>query len=330
MMRFLKKKKIPAILKILLGVALTHCILPLQAFTAGNSDMPIHDATISISVIYGIIAALSLILAVGYCILVRKKEIWLVFMHFAVFLVNFGYFMLSVSKNLSFALAANRIAYLGAVFLPFFMLMTILDACRMKYHKPLFGCLIGISAVVYLIAASPGYLDCYYSSVAIVFVNGVAKLEKTYGPLHSLYYVYLFTYFAAMVAVICYSVIRKKINTWKHAALLAVVTLLNIIIWFVEQFIYWDFEFLSVSYLLSVLLLVFLYAMLEDYSRLQSRTVILEDKLIKNKDNYDLLLVHNLNDVHWRTANFCKVREQLHLDIYSLQEGFLKYNKEMI
>lgn len=53
-------------------------------------------------------------------------------------------------------------------------------------------------------------------------------------------------------------------------------------------------------------------------------------ELINNKDKYDLLLVHNLNDVHWRTANFCKVREQLHLDIYSLQEGFLKYNKEMI
>lgn len=50
-------------------------------------------------------------------------------------------------------------------------------------------------------------------------------------------------------------------------------------------------------------------------------------ELIKNKDRYDLILVHNLNDVHWRTANFCKVREQLHLDIYSLQEGFLKYNK---
>lgn len=53
-------------------------------------------------------------------------------------------------------------------------------------------------------------------------------------------------------------------------------------------------------------------------------------KLIQNKDRYDLLLVHNFNDIHWRTANFCKVRKQLHLDIYSLQEGFLKYNKEII
>jgi hypothetical protein len=53
-------------------------------------------------------------------------------------------------------------------------------------------------------------------------------------------------------------------------------------------------------------------------------------ELLQNKDKYDLLLVHNLNDIHWRTANLCKVREQLHLDIYSLQEGFLKYSKETI
>ena len=51
-------------------------------------------------------------------------------------------------------------------------------------------------------------------------------------------------------------------------------------------------------------------------------------KLLQNKDKYDLILVHNLNDVHWRTANFCKIREQHQLDIYSLQEGFLKYRKD--
>lgn len=50
-------------------------------------------------------------------------------------------------------------------------------------------------------------------------------------------------------------------------------------------------------------------------------------KLINNKNMYDLLLVHNLNDVHWRTANFCRIREKLGLDIYSLQEGFLKFEK---
>ncbi len=52
-------------------------------------------------------------------------------------------------------------------------------------------------------------------------------------------------------------------------------------------------------------------------------------KLIENRKKYNMLLVHNLNDIHWRTANFCKIREQLQLDIYSLQEGFLKYRKEI-
>lgn len=52
-------------------------------------------------------------------------------------------------------------------------------------------------------------------------------------------------------------------------------------------------------------------------------------RLLQNKDKYDLLLVHNLNDIHWRTANFCKIREQHQLDIHSLQEGFLQY-KEVI
>lgn len=52
-------------------------------------------------------------------------------------------------------------------------------------------------------------------------------------------------------------------------------------------------------------------------------------ELIANRNKYDLLLVHNLNDVHWRTANFCKIREQLQLNIYSLQEGFLKYSKSL-
>ena len=48
-------------------------------------------------------------------------------------------------------------------------------------------------------------------------------------------------------------------------------------------------------------------------------------KLIQNRDKYDLLIVHNLNNLHWRTSNFCKIQEQLHFDIFSLQEGLIKF-----
>lgn len=51
-------------------------------------------------------------------------------------------------------------------------------------------------------------------------------------------------------------------------------------------------------------------------------------ELLKNANKYDLILVHNLNDIHWRTSKFFKIREQYKLDIYSLQDGFLKHNEE--
>lgn len=51
-------------------------------------------------------------------------------------------------------------------------------------------------------------------------------------------------------------------------------------------------------------------------------------ELIQDSSRYDLLLVRNLNDVHWRTANFCKVCNALKLDIYSIKEGFLPFRKE--
>lgn len=65
----------------------------------------------------------------------------------------------------------------------------------------------------------------------------------------------------------------------------------------------------------------------ESYRQLDSEQINLAE-LIKHKDEYDLILLHTFSDLHWRTANFCKYREKLQLDIYSLQEGFLKYRKE--
>lgn len=51
-------------------------------------------------------------------------------------------------------------------------------------------------------------------------------------------------------------------------------------------------------------------------------------KLIKNHDKYNIILVQSFNDIHWRTAKFCKVRHQIQKDIYSMHEDmYLKYGQ---
>ena len=238
-------------------------VMQMSALAAGTSAG--GAKTFNMSVAYGITTLLSLTLAGGYCLLMKKKDPWLLFLHASVVIVNLGYFSLSISKTLGEALLANRIAYFGSVFLPLCMLMAIMDVCRVRRGKWLPVVLICASVAVFILAASPGYSDCYYKEVSLVFINGMAKLEKVYGPLHNVYPVYLIGYFGMMVGVILTSIRRKRVASHKHAAILLTVVFLNITIWFVEQLVYHEFEFLAVSYIVSEMLLLMLYGLMQDY-----------------------------------------------------------------
>ena len=209
------------------------------------------------------IALLSLLLLIGCC-LVKKRNIWLLLLFTSVLVVNAGYFALSISKTLEEALLANRISYLGSVFLPFAMLMIILEAAAVKCKKWLPAALLLVSLGVFLVAASPGYLDIYYKEVSLHSANGVAVLDKVYGPWHKLYFYYLFLYFAAMIAATAHAIIKKKLPSGARAAILAFAVFINIGVWLMEQLIRLDFELLSLSYIISELFLLGLFILQEE------------------------------------------------------------------
>ena len=219
------------------------------------------------AITYAIMAVIATILLIGYCVLVRKKEPWLLLLYVCVTIVNTGYFLLSVSKTVGFAIFANDVAYFGSVFLSMSMLLTIVKLCGFEIKKKLVITLLVIGAAMFSVIATAGILPWYYKEVELVFVDGAAKLEKVYGVLHPLYLVYLVGYFAAMVACIVQSIRKKMIASQRHASLLAAIVFGNIAVWFVEKFIPWDFEFLSVSYLFSEIVLLGLYWMMQDYVR---------------------------------------------------------------
>ena len=212
-------------------------------------------------------AMIATILLVGYFALVRKKEPWLLLLYICVTIVNVGYFLLSISKTVEFAIFANDVAYFGSVFLSMSMLLTITKLCGFEIKKKLIITLGTISIVMFLIVATVGILPWYYKEVELVFVDGAAKLKKVYGVLHPMYLVYLVGYFTAMVACIVQSIRKKMIASQRHASLIAAIVFGNIAVWFVEKFIPWDFEFLSVSYIFSEIVLLGLYWMMQDYVR---------------------------------------------------------------
>jgi DNA-binding CsgD family transcriptional regulator len=86
--------------------------------------------------------------------------------------------------------------------------------------------------------------------------------------LHPTYLIYLIAYFSAMAVCIVQSLRRKIIASQRHAILLAAIVFGNMAVWFVEKFIPWDFEFLSVSYLFGEVILLGLHWMMQGYVRL--------------------------------------------------------------
>ena len=225
----------------------------------------VGSKSMSLAWIYAAAAVVSLVLLIGCHIFVRSNRGWFLLLFSSVLVVNMGYTLLSFSTGLPMALMANRIAYLGSVLLPLSMLMILLEVTRTPYKKRLPAALICLSGLVFFIAASPGILDIYYKEVSFRVVNGVASLEKVYGPLHSIYLIYLLGYFGSMVAIIFRARHRKTIDTTAHAVILAAAVFVNIGVWLIEQLSSIDFEFLSVSYIVTEVILLLLYSMLRDY-----------------------------------------------------------------
>jgi DNA-binding CsgD family transcriptional regulator len=172
---------------------------------------------------------------------------------------------MSLATTVEFALFGNDVAYLGSVFLSMCMFLTIVRLSGFEIKKSHVITCTTLGVVMLAIIVSSPMLPLYYKSVDIEMIDGSAKLVKEYGILHPLYMVYLFGYFAAMIGTIVHSVRKKKIGNPKLAGFIAAIVCSNIVIWLFEKLVSWEYEFLSVMYIASELLLLIVYWMLQDY-----------------------------------------------------------------
>ena len=214
---------------------------------------------------YAICLLASVGLLIAYSVMVKHKEFWLTMLFCCVPVVNLGYSLLSMAKTVEFAVFANDVTYLGSVFLSMCMFLTIMRLCGFEIKKKHIITCVSLGVVMFAIVATSGILPWYYKSVELEIVDGSAKLVKEYGVLHSVYLFYLLGYFAAMIGTIIHSIRKNKIAQTKYAVFIAGVVCLNILMWLFERFVSWNYEFLSVTYIGSELLLLLVYWMMQDY-----------------------------------------------------------------
>ena len=126
---------------------LSRCLalLPL-AFAASGCGM-VGNKSAGYTFAYVVTALISLGILIGYCLMTKKKDKWLLLLFGSVLTVNIGYLWLAVSSTVNAALWANRLSYLGSVVLPLSMLMIILESANLRYKKQLPIFLFALCAV---------------------------------------------------------------------------------------------------------------------------------------------------------------------------------------
>ena len=233
-----------------------------------------------LSIVYGVVALLSMLLLVSYFLFDKKKDRRFIALFCCVATSNLGYFLLSICNSLAVAKVSNAISYFGGAFSMLVMLLIIYDVCQMRTRKWLTWILLGISFVFFALSASGDWLGLYYRSVSLEISNGTSRLVKEYGPLHSLYAVYLAGYVVLMLLCIACAAKTKRLSSPKYTFFLLVTVLLNVGVWLVEQAIIEEFEFLSVSYMITEVLLLLIYNMLCDYGIIRPETGVLSVQML--------------------------------------------------
>lgn len=210
----------------------------------------------------GIYTALFIMSFIMFVMLVarykNKISIYYVLMFECVLITNFGYMQLSDATNVKMAIFANQTVYLGSSFCPFFLLMSIADLCKAKVNKALQIFLIVYSAVIFALISSVGAFSWYYKDVQLARENGVSILIKEYGPLHSLYPIYLFGIIIMSFVIVVNSFFRKKDVSYITSSILLVLMVMIVSVYTIEKAFALKTEFLPLAYVIAQIVILIL------------------------------------------------------------------------
>ena len=263
----------------------------------------------NLSIIYGILALFSALLCTANLLFDQRKNRLFLALFGCVAAANSGYFLMAICNSLAVAKIANGASYFGGAFSILVMLLIVYDVCRMPKNRWFCGVLVGISIAVFALAASGDWLGLYYRSVSLGKINGMTILVKEYGPLHILYAVYLLSYMLLMAGMVVYAAKTKRLDAPKYTLFLLVAVLLNLGVWLVEQLVDVDFEFLSVSYIVTAVLLLLIYGMLCDYGIVQPGGALVSVQMLTRLNTHQInpgQLPPNMEDMFRRFAEKVK------------------------
>ena len=169
-----------------------------------------------------------------------------------------GYVMFYHADTIGEAVSANKIIYLGASFLQYFILLSILNLCQIKVRKVTKLILFICCMILYGSVLTTGFRTYFYKTIEFSKVGGVPVLERTYGFMHQLYFVCVLLFFIASLTAIVYSFFKKKQVSRSILYLLLLPDLVCIVSYFISKNLIESIDIIPLSYIFAQVMYLFI------------------------------------------------------------------------
>ncbi len=146
--------------------------------------------------------------------------------------VNAGYVWLARAQTLEAALNATKLTYVGGCFLHMFLFIGILSLCNFKVRSWVRAALLSLSSVLFGFVLTIGHLPIFYKSAELAQSNGVSYLIKDYGPMHTVFYVYMIGLMMVSVVALIVCVVKHPEVSLRNLFILIVVDIISVLAFF--------------------------------------------------------------------------------------------------
>lgn len=206
--------------------------------------------------LYFVIFILSLIMTGRF--LYKNKTVDTIFVLFGI-LVNLnslGRVILSMSTTLQTALLGNIFLYIGACYTSIVTIALLGKISRVKVSKTLIGFLSLYATVILSFVLMIGKNGYYYKSVSLGRGDGYSYLIKEYGVVHKYYSIYLILVALVMIYYVAIAIMnQEKMSLWL-ISLIVGLALSIFFVYFLERITKSKISYLSISYLISIGMLI--------------------------------------------------------------------------
>ena len=212
------------------------------------------------NIYYAALFALSFILTLIYVYRWHKRfDTHMTVIFVLIPLINLAYFLMYASGEEKAYITALKFIYSCSCYLPWMITMCVAELCGIKINRIIRVITFTLNSVIHFFVLFIGHNTLFYKSFSLQKIGTAWVMKKEYGPMHTVYYVFIILYLIADLIIIAYSYRMKKQVSRRILLLLFLPIPVTITGYFINRFtMAYGVEIVPLSYVLAQFLYLFI------------------------------------------------------------------------